>query len=134
MNKDLQLAGALTLMLGCVGNALGHHSYSMFDDRGGTRSASGTVAKLDWSNPHVFIWILVPSQATPGKTELWAFENGSPSVLVKFGWNKSSLQAGEKVTVEYWPLRDGGNGGHCASVKLADRRVLQCVGNLGNRR
>lgn len=45
--------------------------------------------------------------------------------------HKDSLRAGDKVTVEYWPLRDGRNGGHLALATLADGRKLQSVGGLG---
>jgi hypothetical protein len=54
-------------------------------------------------------------------------------VLQGHGWSKESLKAGEKVTVEYWPLRDGSAGGHCEKVTLADGRVLQCPSDLGRR-
>ena len=110
--------------------ARAHHSYSMFDGSG-TRTLSGTVAKLDWKNPHSFIWVYVPNPTSPGKYDLWAFENGSPSVLSKLGWDKESFKAGEKVTVEYWPLRSGGIGGHCERVTSAAGKGLQCPSNLG---
>jgi len=112
--------------------ALAHHSYAMFDGSR-TRMVSGTVAKLEWLNPHAFLWVYVPSTAKPGTYDLWGFENGSPSVLQGHGWNKNVLKAGDKIGVEYWPLRDGGIGGHCEKVTFADGRVLQCPSDLGRR-
>jgi hypothetical protein len=107
--------------------ALAHHSYSMFDyDRHLT--VSGTVAKFEWKNPHSYLWMYVPNPNTPGKYDLWAFENGSPAVLAKQGWSKEALQANTKVTVEYAPLRDGKVGGHCTKVILPDGRSLICPG------
>jgi hypothetical protein len=120
--------------LGCAGITQAHHSYAMFDTSKGTLTVSGTVAKLDWKNPHAFVWVYVPSQATPGKYDLWAFENGSPSVLSRLGWSKDLLKAGEKITVEYWPLRDGRPGGHCEKATLSDGKVLQCPSDLGRTR
>jgi hypothetical protein len=114
------------------GSAAAHHSYAMFDESG-TRTLNGTVAKLEWKNPHSFIWVYVPNPAAAGKYDLWAFENGSPSVLLKHGWDKNSFKAGDKVTVEYWPLRSGGNGGHCEKVTSADGKALQCPSDLGRR-
>ena len=62
------------------GAAWAHHSYAMFDTSG-TKTVSGTVAKLEWMNPHAFLWVYVPSADKAGKYDLWEFENGSPSVL-----------------------------------------------------
>jgi hypothetical protein len=115
-----------------VGVALAHHSYAMFDTSH-TGKVSGTVAKVEWMNPHAFVWVYVPSRTKPGTYDLWGFENGSPSVLQGYGWNKEALRAGDKVDVEYWPLRDGSIGGHCEKITFADGRVLQCPSDLGRR-
>lgn len=116
-----------------TGIVLAHHSYAMFDTTH-TSTVSGTVAKLEWTNPHAFIWVYVPSSGKPGTYDLWGFENGSPSVLQGYAWNKDVLKPGDKVGVEYWPLRDGTIGGHCEKVTLADGRVLQCPSDLGRGR
>jgi hypothetical protein len=110
--------------------AVAHHSYAMFDTSS-TSTVTGTVAKLEWINPHAFVWVYVASRDKPGSYDLWGFENGSPSVLQGHGWNKDVLKAGEKVAIEYWPLRDGTIGGHCEKLTLADGRILQCPSNLG---
>src|SRR5262245_45543057 len=81
-----------------------HHTYAMFDGSA-TRTVTGTVAKLEWKNPHVYLWVYVPSTENPGKYDLYAFENGSPSVLSDRGWTPTVMKAGEKVTIEYWPLK-----------------------------
>lgn len=107
-----------------------HHSYAMFDGSG-TRTVNGTVAKLEWANPHVFVWVYVPNPKKPGSYDLWAFENGSPSVLSARGWSKQALKAGDKVTVEYWPLRDGRNGGHFEQATFPDGRILHGAGGPG---
>jgi hypothetical protein len=115
-----------------LGTALAHHSYAMFDTSH-TSNVTGTVAKLEWQNPHVFVWVYVPSTSKPGTYDLWGFENGSPSVLQVHGWSKDALKAGDKVAIEYWPLRDKSIGGHCEKVTLADGRALQCPSDLGRR-
>jgi hypothetical protein len=126
---------ALFLLLACAtsGSALAHHSYAMFE-ASGTSRVTGTVAKLEWQNPHAFVWVYVPSLKKAGTYDLWAFENGSPSVLQAHGWTKESLKPGEKVEVEYWRLRDGSIGGHCEKITLSDGRTLQCPSDLGRRR
>ena len=122
---------ALFLLAPAAG-VLGHHSYAMFDTAR-TVTVTGTVAKLEWTNPHAFLWVYVPNPTKPGAYDLWGFENGSPSVLQGHGWNKEVLKTGDKVAVEYWPLRDGTAGGHCEKVTFADGRALQCPSDLGRR-
>lgn len=107
-----------------------HHSYAMFDNSA-TREVSGIVAKLEWKNPHVFVWVYVPSRSKPGTYDLWAFENGSPSVLSARGWSGKVLKAGDKISVEYWPLKSGANGGHFEKATLPDGRILPGAGGPG---
>jgi hypothetical protein len=115
-------------LLALVGNpALAHHSYAMFD-ASKTLTVTGTVAKLEWKNPHVFIWVYVPRPGRPGSHDLYAFENGSTSVLARLGWSRSSLTEGEKISVEYWPLRDGRTGGHLRQLVHADGRIARGAG------
>lgn len=103
--------------------ALAHHTYAMFD-QSTTRTVSGTVARLQWMNPHAAIWLYVPSPGNPGKYDLWKFENDSPNVLSRVGWSSESLPAGTQITVQYFPLRDGATGGHWVKGVTADGREL----------
>jgi hypothetical protein len=104
-----------------------HHSYSMFD---GTRTmtVTGTVAKLEWTNPHVFIWVYVPNPTRDSGFDLFAFENGSPNVLARSGWSKTTFAQGEAVTIEYWPLADGRTGGHYKQATRTDGTVVRGAG------
>jgi Family of unknown function (DUF6152) len=118
------------LGFGGAGVAAAHHSYAMFD---GTRTVTvtGTVAKLEWTNPHVFIWLYVPNAAAKGGFDLYAFENGSPNVLMRRGWSKSTFATGEKLSVAYWPLLDGRTGGHFAVATRVDGNVVRAAGGPG---
>ena len=115
-----------------TGVAQAHHSYAMFDSTR-TSTVTGTVAKLEWKNPHAFVWVYVPSPDKAGTYNLWGFENGSPSVLQGHGWKRDSLKAGDKIVVQYWPLKDGSIGGHCEKITLPDGGALQCPTDLGRR-
>jgi hypothetical protein len=99
----------------------------MFD---GTRTLTvkGTVAKLEWTNPHVFVWLYVPNAASASGFELYAFENGSPNVLARGGWSPTTFAAGEPLTIEYWPLLDGRSGGHLREATRADGSAIRGAG------
>ena len=86
-----------------------HHSYAMFD---ASRSVEvkGTVATVEWRNPHVYVWVYVADPASATGHTLYAFENGAPNVLERRGWTKALLQQGDPITVTYWPLKDGRPG------------------------
>jgi Family of unknown function (DUF6152) len=120
---------ALVALLGFVAatTAAAHHSYAMFD---GTRTlkVAGTVAKIEWTNPHVFVWVYVPNAERESGYDLYAFENGSPNVLERLGWSKTLFAVNEMVTIEYWPLFDGRTGGHFALATRADGSVVRGAG------
>jgi hypothetical protein len=99
-----------------------HHSYAMFDL---TRvlTIRGVVAKVEWVNPHVFIWAYIPKPG--GGHDLYAFETDPVSRLVAEGWTKDSLPPGEKVTIEYAPLKDGRPGGSLLRAKRANGTMLE---------
>jgi hypothetical protein len=128
--RSLDLLGTAMLGLATLGVAPlahAHHSYAMFDD-GRTLEVTGTVAKLEWTNPHVYVWMYVKDPAAANGFTLYAFENGSVNVLQGKGWSRTALKAGDSATVAYWPLRDGRPGGHLSSMTLADGSVLKGVG------
>ncbi len=114
------LIAAISLLL--TNSALGHHSYAMFD---GSKilTVSGTVAKLEWSNPHVFIWIYVPNSRSPTGHDLYGFSTASTNVLSRNGWSPAVLKVGEKVSVDYWPLKDGRTGGQFIKAVHEDGHV-----------
>lgn len=97
-----------------------HHSYSMFD-MGKTIALKATVTQFKWQNPHSFILADVDG---PGGKENWAIEMNPPANLVREGWKRTSLKAGDNVTIWVHPLRSGAKGGSYAGVKLANGSTL----------
>jgi hypothetical protein len=116
------LAGCVALgALVCGGAALAHHSFAMFD-QSKQLPLTGTVVDFQWTNPHAFIDIDVPSAA--GGTELWKVELNSPNNLKRQGWKSNIMRTGDKITVVINPLRDGTKGGLFVSATLPDGKVL----------
>lgn len=125
-NRFCGAALAATALLNSV-VAMAHHSYAMFD-ASQKRIVTGTIAKLEWMNPHAFVWLYVPHEDHSGKFDLYAFENGSLNALTRLGWSADMLKAGERITVEFWPLKDGRLGGHGDKFTLSDGRILYSAG------
>src|SRR5687767_1013925 len=87
--------------------ALAHHSFAMFDQTK-LMTLDGTVHEFQWTNPHSFIELDVRSG---GRTQRWSIELNSPNNLTRQGWRRSSLKAGERISVRIAPLRNGHTGG-----------------------
>ncbi|HEU4618908.1 MAG TPA: DUF6152 family protein [Gammaproteobacteria bacterium] len=98
-----------------------HHSYAMFN-MSKAAVVQGTVARLEWVNPHVFVWLYVERPHEPGKYDLYAFESGPINLMTRYGWTKNTLAVGEKISVYYFPLKDGRTGGSFIKAIHADGR------------
>lgn len=113
--------------LGCVAilaagpTAQAHHSAAMFDPAA-PKTLTGTVREFQWTNPHCYIQLLVRSDN--GVEEEWSLEMGAPTHLQRNGWRKSTLRAGDRITVTFNPLRNGGKGGEVQEAVAADGRPL----------
>jgi hypothetical protein len=103
--------------------ASAHHSYAAVD-MSARATVKGTVTTLEWTNPHVWLWIAAGDGQ--GATVPYAFESLAPSELTRFfGWNKRVIAPGQPVTIEYAPFRNGERGGALVTVTFADGRVLR---------
>ena len=100
-----------------------HHSFAAEYDANKPITITGTVTKLEWMNPHARFYVDVKDE--DGKVTHWNFELGAIPVLVKQGWRRDSLKAGDQVTVEGSRAKDGSTTANARSVKLPDgRRVF----------
>jgi len=103
---------------------LAHHSFSAEYDSNKPVEVKGVVAKVEWVNPHTYIYVDVKD--ANDKVIRYAFETSSPNALLRRGWKKSSLKPGETVTVQGYlskdprPLADGSTHGNARLVTLAD--------------
>ena len=98
---------AIALVLAGV-PALAHHSFDAEYDANKVANISGFVTKVDWLNPHAFVYI--DSTDDKGQVKSYRVEMGPPYALVRGGWKKDTLKIGDKVTVEGAALaKDGSN-------------------------
>jgi hypothetical protein len=90
------------------------------------KTVRGVVKQVDWTNPHIWIWLDV--QNASAQVETWGFEGMSPNFLARRGWTRTSLLPGMRITVTFRPLRDGKAGGMFMTGKLEDGKVLTSAG------
>ena len=98
-----------------------HHSAAMFDDTK-VVELSGTVKALQWTNPHIWLQVMVEQDGRP--TE-WSLEGGSPNSLSRQGWRSTTFKAGDVITVRLRPMKDGTAAGSFIGAKFAaDGRTI----------
>lgn len=127
MNTTLRIA-VLSLsasMLAAAWPAHAHHSFPAQYDAEKPITLTGRVTEIQWTNPHIFIYVDVPDENT-GEVVSWALEMGGPNALLRLGWKRDSLKPGDLVTVEGSLARDGSPLANATSVVMTEtgRRML----------
>ncbi len=102
--------------------ALAHHSAAMFDPAK-QQTVTGTVTAFNWVNPHISVQVMAQASGA-GAHGLWTLEASSPGVMTRLGWTKRSVNPGDKVTVDFNPLRDGGPAGRLLKLVTPDGKSL----------
>jgi hypothetical protein len=113
------VAGVLALTMAAP--AFAHHSFAMFDSTKAV-SMSGIVKEYEWANPHVWIHIMAPD--AQGAAREWSFEMQSVQQDSYAGWRPDSVKPGDRITIEFHPLKDGSRGGQLMSATLASGQHL----------
>jgi hypothetical protein len=109
--------------------AFAHHSFAMFDPAK-RMTIEGTVRTLQWTAPHVILWVQA-DKVGPYDEGLWSLElPTSPGNLGKMGWSRTSLQPGDKVRVDIDPIRDGHRSGSFKKAVLVTTGKVLTVGAI----
>jgi hypothetical protein len=120
MTRNVLLAAALALCLGSP--AWSHHSHAMFDHA--TRvTVTGTVTEFVYRNPHAFLYIDVKQDN--GETVNYWVEMSNLTNMVTRGIGRTTFKAGDRVTVNLHPLKDGRPGGSYLTITAADGKVYE---------
>lgn len=112
---------SLGAMFGFNATIHAHHSPSAFDSAHPV-TATGTVKSFVWSNPHTWLYLLVPNEQ--GTLDEWEIEGPSVGTLVRQGWKSTSIKPGEKLHVLMARRVDGGHGGTFMQVTRDNGEVL----------
>jgi hypothetical protein len=99
-----------------------HHSFAAEFDADRPVTVKGTVTKMDWVNPHSWIYVDVKDES--GKVVNWRFEMGPPNALLRMGWRKDSIPVGTPVEIQGYRAKSGEAVANAKQVKLPDGREL----------
>ncbi len=94
-----------------------HHSSSSYDMEHPV-TMKGVVGNVEWTNPHVFIYLNVKSGN--GSVQEWRVEGNSPNMLFRVGWKKEMMKAGDQIEVNGAPAKDGAKILRLISLTLAN--------------
>ena len=112
---------AIAALAAFTGPADAHHSFAS-SDRTKQVTLQGVVKEFQWTNPHAWIQIVITDEE--GREVEWGAECGSPNMMARTGWKKSTLAPGDRVTAVVNPLLDGRPNGALVTLTLADGTVL----------
>ncbi len=118
----VRVGWAVLVVLVVAAPALAHHSFAGEYDGKKPVTITGTVTRVEWTNPHARFY--VDAKEADGTATHWALELGSPNLLIRYGFTKDMLKIGSEVTVEGYQAVDGSKVANGKSVKFPDGKVL----------
>ena len=111
------LIGAATTM-----SLSAHHAFAAEFDANKPVKFEGTVTRMQWINPHV--WLHMEVKKPDGTVENWAFEAGTPNVLFRRGFTKDSLLPGTKIIIDGYQAKDGSRRANGRDITFPDGKKL----------
>jgi hypothetical protein len=119
--KLLVVLSAIGSFVMFSGSAMAHHGVAGYDMTK-TITVHGTVSKFDWSNPHVVVYVDAKNEG--GEMQHWTIEFASPVHMVRAGWSKSSMKAGDDITIDTHPSRNGAPVGISSTITFILKAVV----------
>jgi hypothetical protein len=117
----------LAVLLACVavvtgGQVLAHHSFAAEFDASKAIRVTGTLTKVEWTNPHIYFYLDVKDDS--GASVKWTCESASPGALSRRGFKRGDLKLGDTIVVDGYRAKNGANLMDARRVTLADGRIV----------
>lgn len=121
-NLAVGIVGVALVLVGTTVSLAAHHAFSAEFDANKPVTFKGTITKVEWVNPHV--WIHLDVKMPDGTVENWGFEAGTPTNLFRRGATRDSLPAGTEVVVDGYRAKDGSKRANGRDLTYPDGRNL----------
>ena len=126
-SRLLKVVASIGISIAAALPVMAHHSFSAEFDRTKQVTLDGKVVEMEWVNPHS--WLVIDVPKADGSMDRWRIEGGSPSVLLRLGWNRNSLPAGTKIKVVAYQAKDGSLRASSQSIEFPDGRKMGMGGS-----
>ena len=122
MRTPLFIPAAGLVVLAAGAPLAAHHSFAAEFDGSKPVTLKGTITKMEWTNPHV--WIHIDVKKPDGTAENWALEGGTPNVLFRRGFTKESLLPGTEIVIDGYQAKDGSKRANGRNLTLPNGKML----------
>ena len=102
--------------------AAAHHAFAAEFDINRPVKLTGTVTKIEWTNPHA--WVFMDAKDAQGNVQSWAVELVGINDLLRLGWGRDRVKTGDVVDVDGFGARNGTNTANAVSVRLANGELV----------